>query len=105
MKVSTEFFIKRKALLEYDRVTLDQNLISSLTAAVLTPRKFCNVVNDCNNCLTTVPQFHCKWCESIKRYSDGVDRYRQQWLDSKCNTQESVACERSDFLRNTTLTP
>ncbi|RWS19847.1 plexin domain-containing protein 1-like isoform X1 [Leptotrombidium deliense] len=74
------------------------------TAVILTPGKFCITFNDCGTCMTTEKQLSCKWCESVKRCSDGNDRHRQQWLENKCETQENVSCSRSDELYNTTLT-
>ncbi|RWS23521.1 Plexin domain-containing protein 2-like protein [Leptotrombidium deliense] len=100
---SKVFFLNRKKIYEYHRIMLNQDLISNLTAAILTPRKLCNTVNDCNSCLTAVTSFACKWCESVKRCSDGFDRNREQWLNSNCDKQENFSCNGVENKDNTTI--
>ncbi|RWS25165.1 Plexin domain-containing protein 2-like protein [Leptotrombidium deliense] len=93
-----EDIFKRKTIMEYDRIYLDQNRVTNYTAAILTPQRFCNTFKDCGSCFKVITNFNCKWCESVKRCSDGFDRYRQQWFESKCQEQ-NYTCPKRDAYR------
>ena len=44
----------------------------------------CNLATTMESCLSINTSFTCLWCEKIGRCSDGVDRYRQEWLENSC---------------------
>ncbi|RWS26604.1 vacuolar protein sorting-associated protein 41-like protein [Leptotrombidium deliense] len=101
MESSLLKFIKRKTIYEYHRVDLSKKDISNNTAArftLVTSRlllsyfiltfvyiEACLSLKDCNSCVSEPTVFNCHWCESVKRCSNGIDRYRQQWLSHKCD--------------------
>ena len=44
----------------------------------------CNLASDCETCITLNTTFDCKWCDTIQRCSDGIDRHRKDWLNNNC---------------------
>ena len=45
----------------------------------------CIMQKNCWDCMTTdLPNFDCRWCEDMQLCSDGLDRYRQEWLKKGC---------------------
>lgn len=47
----------------------------------------CNIAKDCYTCLSQDDNFDCKWCQKVKRCSDGIDWLRQEWRDQGCEIQ------------------
>lgn len=47
-------------------------------------------MKSCGECMKTNETnqgLECRWCESVKRCSDGMDRYRQTWINKGCDRQ------------------
>ena len=52
-------------------------------------------MDNCNDCLTKVPDFDCKWCPELRQCSTGTFRFRQDWLAKGCeqrNVREPNSC-------------
>lgn len=47
----------------------------------------CNIAKDCYTCLSQDDSFDCKWCQKVRRCSDGIDWLRQEWRDQGCEIQ------------------
>lgn len=47
----------------------------------------CNIAKDCYTCLSQDDNFDCKWCQKVRRCSDGIDWLRQEWRDQGCEIQ------------------
>jgi hypothetical protein len=79
---------------EYHRVSLGeaQNLTNS--AYILTPVLNCVTASNCEDCATisATSDFNCGWCDEISRCSDGVDRNRQEWVQSGCALNGNTMC-------------
>lgn len=50
----------------------------------------------CEDCMEirSNTEFHCTWCNKLKRCSDGFDRHRSEWLTAGCNTSGIVQSEK-----------
>jgi len=84
----TVFFIRRKTIYEYHRADLKKENIANHTAIYFTPLPTCVTLKDCESCVTsTIANFECRWCDAVKRCSDGFDRHRQDWLLNKCDVE------------------
>lgn len=82
----TIFYVKRKTIYEYHRIDMKAYTISNNTAVVFTAQPTCVSLQECGKCLNHPSiDFKCAWCESTSRCSDGLDRYRQVWLESSCD--------------------
>lgn len=44
----------------------------------------CLDFDNCKNCLSTLTDFECKWCEELNQCSTGTSRSRQDWLQQGC---------------------
>ncbi|KAG8183289.1 hypothetical protein JTE90_004909 [Oedothorax gibbosus] len=87
------YFIRRKTIYEYHRIDMKKEEIGNHTAIYFTAIKTCMSFHDCNSCMSSDLGSDCVWCESAKRCSDGLDRLRQDWLQSKCDVEkQSVNC-------------
>ena len=81
---------QRTTIYEYHRIALNQSLVQDGNIIVITPLPTCNMVTDCETCVTFATSFKCAWCSSINRCSDGMDRHRQEWLE-QCANNMSVS--------------
>ncbi|XP_021367477.1 plexin domain-containing protein 1-like [Mizuhopecten yessoensis] len=88
----------RRTIYEYHRVEVDTSLVREGTVIILHPKKTCNLLTDCDTCVTDKLGFDCKWCGEIQRCSDGVDWNRQSWRDKGCTTKAGNA--NCDLLNN-----
>lgn len=39
----------------------------------------------CSSCVSSQLNFDCSWCEGLNRCSDGIDRYREEFLGLSCH--------------------
>ncbi|KAJ7372192.1 Plexin domain-containing protein 1 [Desmophyllum pertusum] len=71
----------------YDAVHINKNWVVNNTAVILRPKKNCISARTCGDCTERrqSTEFHCTWCNKLKRCSDGFDRYHSEWLTSGCN--------------------
>uniref|UniRef100_A0ABD2X819 Cilia- and flagella-associated protein 69 ARM repeats domain-containing protein n=1 Tax=Trichogramma kaykai TaxID=54128 RepID=A0ABD2X819_9HYME len=83
----TVFFARRKTIYEYHRVTFNRQDIKNWTAIYLKALPTCLQMDNCNDCLTKVPDFDCKWCPELQKCSTGTFRFRQDWLQKNCDTK------------------
>ncbi|CAL1267384.1 unnamed protein product [Larinioides sclopetarius] len=87
------YFIRRKTIYEYHRIDLKKNEIRNNSAIYFNALITCMSFPDCKSCMEADVGSECIWCEAAKRCSDGLDRLRQDWLQSKCDVQKhSVNC-------------
>ncbi|KAK3927453.1 Plexin domain-containing protein 2 [Frankliniella fusca] len=85
----TIFFVRRKTIYEYHRVNFPN--IRNGTVIYLRALPTCLDMKDCNSCLTEITNFECNWCPSARRCSNGMDRYRQDWLLKGCEPTDANA--------------
>ncbi|XP_054156544.1 plexin domain-containing protein 2-like [Oppia nitens] len=91
----TIFFIRRKTIYEYHRVDLKDYAISNNTAIYFKALPTCASLQTCGDCVSAAIGFHCGWCDSINRCSDGYDRHRQEWIVKNCESaikEGTVSC-------------
>ncbi|XP_055935702.1 plexin domain-containing protein 2-like isoform X2 [Argiope bruennichi] len=87
------YFIRRKTIYEYHRIDMKSAEIRNNTAIYFNALITCMRFPDCKSCMNADVGSECIWCESAKRCSDGLDRLRQDWLQSKCDVlKHSVNC-------------
>ncbi|XP_035218026.1 plexin domain-containing protein 2-like isoform X2 [Stegodyphus dumicola] len=84
------YFIRRKTIYEYHRIDMKKEEIGNRTAIYFTALTTCLSYHDCHSCMNADVGLNCVWCESAKRCSDGLDRLRQDWLQSKCDVEKSA---------------
>lgn len=93
----TIFFVRRKTIYEYHRISLPHAFVGNKTAILFKARPTCNQMKSCDECLgETVRGFQCQWCPNAASCSDGIDRRRQEWLTLGCdhrNINESRYCD------------
>ncbi|KAE8743552.1 hypothetical protein FOCC_FOCC010877 [Frankliniella occidentalis] len=85
----TIFFVRRKTIYEYHRVNFAN--IQNGTVIYLRALPTCLDMKDCTSCLTKITNFECNWCPSARRCSNGMDRYRQDWLLKGCEPTDANA--------------
>lgn len=102
--------VRRKTIYEYHRVSLKGADIGNETAIYFRALSTCNRKTDCETCLgdedseklgvssearltrcvkivtTPINSLQCKWCPSLDKCSDGIDRNRQHWL-KQCDSE------------------
>ncbi|XP_054721897.1 plexin domain-containing protein 2-like [Uloborus diversus] len=83
------YFIRRKTIYEYHRIEMKKEEISNHTAIYFTALTTCLTFRDCKSCMEADVGLDCIWCDFTKRCSDGLDRMRQDWLQSKCDVHKS----------------
>eukprot|EP00105_Crassostrea_gigas_P035643 XP_019919791.1 PREDICTED: plexin domain-containing protein 2 isoform X6 [Crassostrea gigas] len=81
--------VQRRTIYEYHRVEVDFTRIQSNSVVILEPLTTCNIAKDCFTCLSQDDNFDCKWCQKVRRCSDGIDWLRQEWRDQGCEIQSS----------------
>lgn len=74
----------------YDAVHINQSWAVDNAVVILRPKPNCITAKTCEECIErrNSTEFHCNWCQSLERCSDGFDRHRQKWLSSGCNKSE-----------------
>jgi len=72
----------------YDAVNINQSRVINNTVIILRPKKNCIMARTCEDCMDirSNTEFHCTWCNTLKRCSDGFDRHRSEWLTADCNS-------------------
>ncbi|XP_060086155.1 plexin domain-containing protein 2-like [Ylistrum balloti] len=95
----------RRTIYEYHRVEVDTSLVREGTVVILHPKKTCNLLMDCETCVTDELGFDCKWCGEVQRCSDGVDWNRQTWRDKGCTTKGNDNVTLCNVAANTTQVP
>eukprot|EP00911_Craspedida_sp_UC1_P000246 UC1_evm1s190 len=74
---------------EYHAVDVPFSRVLSGTAAYFTPRVICRSARSCTECLLLpTTDFDCDWCPGVG-CSDGTDRFREQYLDNSCDTENT----------------
>lgn len=87
--------VRRKTIYEYHRVNFNHQEIRNWTVIYLKALPTCLEMDNCNDCLTKVPEFECKWCPDLHQCSTGTFRFRQDWLEKGCeqrNIKEQNSC-------------
>ncbi|XP_050428776.1 plexin domain-containing protein 2-like isoform X2 [Adelges cooleyi] len=78
----TVFFVRRKTIYEYHRVTFNDDEVTNSTVIVLTALPTCLEKKNCTSCVKKDTNFQCFWCDN--RCSSGLDRNRQDWHKKDC---------------------
>ncbi|XP_025205299.1 plexin domain-containing protein 2 [Melanaphis sacchari] len=78
----TIFFVRRKTIYEYHRVTFHEDEVTNGTVIILTALPTCLDKKNCSSCIKKDTNFQCFWCDN--RCSSGVDRNRQDWHQKDC---------------------
>ncbi|XP_024946265.1 plexin domain-containing protein 2 isoform X2 [Cephus cinctus] len=84
MDRTTAYSIRRKIIYEYHRVNFNRQDIQNWTVIYLRALPTCFEMDNCNDCLTKVTGFDCKWCPKLNMCSTGTFRHRQNWLKNGC---------------------
>ena len=87
--------VRRKTIYEYHRVHFNRQDINNYTVIYLTALPTCLEMDNCNDCLTKLTDFDCKWCPELQQCSTGVSRSKQDWLLKGCdrkNIKEEASC-------------
>lgn len=78
----TIFFVRRKTIYEYHRVTFNDDEVTNGTVIILTALPTCLDKKNCTSCIKKDTNFDCFWCDN--RCSSGIDRNRQEWHKNDC---------------------
>ncbi|KAL5247720.1 hypothetical protein ACHWQZ_G019564 [Mnemiopsis leidyi] len=70
---------------EYHKVDVPFDHIDNGTEVYLTAETTCTTAKSCAACSTLDTNFTCTWCPAVQQCSDGQSRWKQNWLDGKCN--------------------
>ncbi|XP_050537135.1 plexin domain-containing protein 2 [Daktulosphaira vitifoliae] len=89
----TVFFLRRKTIYEYHRVTFSD--VTNGTVIFLKALPTCMEKKNCSSCVKTDTNFQCFWCDN--RCSSGLDRYRQEWHKKDC---EKLKLSNEDMCTN-----
>ncbi|CAH1723849.1 plexin domain-containing protein 2 [Aphis gossypii] len=84
----TIFFVRRKTIYEYHRVTFQEDEVTNGTVIILTALPTCLEKKNCTSCIKKDTNFQCFWCDN--RCSSGVDRNRQDWHQKDCEKLKLV---------------
>ncbi|XP_064076323.1 plexin domain-containing protein 2 [Vanessa tameamea] len=79
------FYVRRKTIYEYHRVSFKNHEISNMTILKLVALPTCLQYDSCQSCVNHDTGFNCLWCEYIKKCSSGTDRNKQDWLLRNCD--------------------
>jgi len=79
--------VRRKTIYEYHRVNFNRQDIMNCTVIYLKALPTCLNFDNCQDCLTKVPDFDCKWCPELNKCSTGTSRQRQEWLLKGCDVR------------------
>ncbi|RVE44627.1 hypothetical protein evm_010713 [Chilo suppressalis] len=78
------FYVRRKTVYEYHRVSFKHYEVTNGTVLRLTALPTCLQYSTCTSCLNHNTSFPCAWCENIKKCSGGTDRNKQDWTLRSC---------------------
>lgn len=78
------FYVRRKTIYEYHRVSFKDHLITNNTLLKLIALPTCLQYETCDSCINHDTGFNCTWCPQIQKCSSGTDRNKQDWLLRKC---------------------
>ncbi|XP_026741487.1 plexin domain-containing protein 2 [Trichoplusia ni] len=78
------FYVRRKTIYEYHRVSFKDHLIGNNTLLKIVALPTCLQYDACDSCLNHRTGFNCTWCPQIQKCSSGTDRNKQDWLLRKC---------------------
>ncbi|XP_050315291.1 plexin domain-containing protein 2 [Anthonomus grandis grandis] len=95
----TVFYVRRKTIYEYHRVSFNKEEIRNWTAIYLKALPTCLDLLNCSSCLTNQLGLNCSWCPSLNQCSTGTDRNRQLWLDKNCPLRNVSSPEHCANLR------
>ncbi|XP_071959732.1 plexin domain-containing protein 2-like [Antedon mediterranea] len=78
----------KRTIYRYDTLELNDTLVMSSSAFILTPLPTCTQQKSCSKCFSgnVDSSFDCKWCPSLNLCSSGFDRNRQDWSEGQCDT-------------------
>lgn len=79
------FYVRRKTIYEYHRVSFKDHNISNNTLLKLVALPTCLPYDTCDSCLNHNTGFNCTWCPQTQRCSSGTDRNKQDWLLRRCD--------------------
>lgn len=79
------FYVRKKTIYEYHRVTFMDYEIKNNTILKLTALPTCPMYDTCESCTNHQTNFNCTWCAQVKRCSSGVDRHKQDWMIRNCD--------------------
>ncbi|KAL4717426.1 hypothetical protein ACJJTC_000575 [Scirpophaga incertulas] len=100
------FYVRRKTIYEYHRVSFKNYEITNNTILKLTALPTCLEYTSCDSCLNHNTGFDCSWCETIQKCSSGTDRNKQDWQLRNCDkTQVTNASQCPANLNATTPAP
>ncbi|OAF68274.1 Plexin domain-containing protein 1 [Intoshia linei] len=93
--VSDAYYMKRqtgyghyyKEIYEYHRIEIPIANVNEGDIIFVDPLPTCILQKNCEDCISNVKKFNCTWCAETEHCSDGIDRKRQYWHDSKCHLQ------------------
>lgn len=79
--------VRRKTIYEYHRINFHREDIRNYTVIYLKALSTCLQYDTCTSCLAQEdsPAFECRWCPAMRRCSDGLHRFRQEWLERGCD--------------------
>lgn len=86
--------VRRKTIYEYHKVDKKTEEVASGSAIYFTALPTCVAFSSCDTCISNTIGFECVWCSTAERCSDGMDRFRQDWLLKGCDKL---------FIDNTTI--
>ncbi|CAH1127814.1 unnamed protein product [Ceutorhynchus assimilis] len=92
----TVFYVRRKTIYEYHRVTFNKEEIKNWTSIYLTALPTCLDLLNCTSCTYNKLNMNCTWCPSSNQCSTGQDRNRQFWIDKGCELR-NITSEPSCF--------
>ncbi|CAB3226399.1 unnamed protein product [Arctia plantaginis] len=84
------FYVRRKTIYEYHRVSFKDHLITNNTLLKIIALPTCLQYDTCDSCLNHNTGFNCTWCPQIQKCSSGTDRNKQDWLLRKCEKNTIV---------------
>ncbi|XP_063546970.1 plexin domain-containing protein 2 [Cydia strobilella] len=84
------FYVRRKTIYEYHRVTYKGHNITSNTLLKMIALPTCLQYNTCEECTNHETEFNCSWCEALKKCSSGTDRNKQDWVLRACDKTQIV---------------
>lgn len=96
----TIFFVRRKTIYEYHRLSVESENVANETAIYFRALPTCNRMDTCSSCLKTQEKLKCQWCPSLNMCSDGVDRNRQNWLKGNCDDHKLSHGDNCDNIIN-----
>lgn len=89
------FYVRRKTIYEYHRVSFRNYVITNSTILWLSALPTCLQYDTCDSCLNHDTGFNCTWCPQIQKCSSGTDRNKQDWKLRNCDRtmiREAAAC-------------